>query len=319
VILLLVVFSASLAIDLQNHLRLSSFLHKTQPHPKDAFDVMTNIHKPEPIGYRRTASLSVLGSTTQSFRYTSLVYRQPYVLSPLVAAYPPTTAPYPHSVNQTAEVIKLRRWNSFFLLHHYFQVINSDIPPLALEEMFCVGKPLFQFKQGVVAISDDKLSPLLNRLGSETSVQLLEKCVVVNPEDIDDSLAEFEVAGERLIHVTSDEEADQKLSNAFSCSVKEYEYDSFSIDVVTDKDGILYWSDGFDEGWHAYIDGQEIPIYRANINFKALILPKGSNHIQFVYEHMFFNIGVASFLGTFGLALMLALITRLFSNKRVIS
>jgi uncharacterized membrane protein YfhO len=121
---------------------------------------------------------------------------------------------------------------------------------------------------------------------------------------------------EKLIDVASKTKVNQKTGDGFSFSVKQYEYDSFSIDVVTDQAGILYWSDGFDEGWHAFIDGQEIPVYRANMNFKAVILPKGSSNIQFVYEHIFLNIGVATFFGTFSLALTLALITRLFSNKR---
>jgi hypothetical protein len=320
VLLLLVVFSASLFIDLKNHLRLTDFLHQTQPHPKGAFDVMTDVQKPKLIGPRKTASLSVLGSTIQSLRYTSLVYRQPYMLSPVVAIDPTAERPYPHTVNETARVLKLRRWNSFFLLKNYFKAVNADMPTSALDQMFCVGKPLFQFKQGVVAVSDDDLPPLLNRLGAKTSAQLLAKCVVVDPGDIDDSLADLEMSEsecEGSIYVTSHAKADQKTSSGFSFSVKEHEYDSFSIDVVTDKDGILYWSDGFDEGWHASMDGQEIPIYRANVNFKAVILPKGTSHIQFVYDHMLL-IGVAVFLVTFGLALALALITRLFSNRTTV-
>ena len=314
---LLAVFSASLAIDLGHHLALTSFLHQAQSHPKDAFDVVTNAQKPKFPGYRKTASLSVLGATDQSFRYTSLVYRQPYMLSPIVAIDPTAGRPYPHTVNETSRVMEFRRWNSFFLLKNYFKVVNSGLPPWALDAMFCIGKPFFQFKQGVMAVSDDALAPLLNRLGAQTSAQLLAKCAVVNPEDMDDSLAKFEVSEpecKKLVRAAASAEAHQERGNGFSCSVTEYTYDSFSVDVVTDRAGVLYWSDGFDQGWHAFIDRGEIPIYRADVNFKAIILPKGTSHIQFVYKHIIL-IGVAVFWGTFGLALALALITRWFANR----
>ncbi|MBW2170524.1 MAG: hypothetical protein JRF69_00855 [Deltaproteobacteria bacterium] len=97
------------------------------------------------------------------------------------------------------------------------------------------------------------------------------------------------------------------MNHQFSYSVGEYEHDAFSIDVVTDKHGILYWSDGFDEGWRAYVDGKEVPIYRANVNFKAIVL------------RPLFKMALLAFYGTLGLAIILAFTTRLFTNKRIVS
>jgi hypothetical protein len=239
------------------------------------------------------------------------------MLSPIVAIDPTAGRPYPYNVNETSRVIGFRRWNSFFLLKNYFKIVNSGMFPQVLDEMFCIGKPFFQFKQRVLAVSDDELAPLVDRMGPQTSAQLLKKCAVVNPEDIDNSLAKFEVSEpecKKLVRVAASPEAGQETGNNFSFSVTEYAYDAFSVDVVTDQDGILYWSDGFDEGWHAFVDGQEIPIYRADVNFKAVILPKGNSHIHFVYKHMML-IGTCIFWGTFVLALALALITRLFANR----
>ena len=102
-------------------------------------------------------------------------------------------------------------------------------------------------------------------------------------------------------------------------SVGEYEHDAFSIDVVTDKQGILYWSDGFDEGWQAHVNGKEATIYRANVNFKAIVLRAGSSHIDFVYQRPLFKMALLAFYGTLGLAIILAFTTRLFADKRIVS
>jgi hypothetical protein len=314
--IVLAVFSASLVADMGYHLRLTTFLHRTQPHPQDIFDVVTNAQEPKPPERRGAASLSVVGATIQSLRYVSLVYRHPYVFSPLVAAHENPAAPYPHTVGSIAEVFQFSRWNSFYFLQNYFQLINSGVPPLAMEEMFCVGKPLFQFKQGIVAMTDEELTLLLTRPASRPSVQWLEKCVVIDRRDMDQFLAKFKVSEAECKVLAEGSDSPEEDKGLFSYRIKEYEHDCFRMEVVTDRDGILYWSDGFDDRWHAYVDGQEIPIYRANINFKAILLSKGSSHIQFVYEHTLFRVGLVAFFGTFCLALTLALITRLFSNKR---
>ena len=56
------------------------------------------------------------------------------------------------------------------------------------------------------------------------------------------------------------------------------------MQAYTDREGFLYWADGHDKNWHAYINGKEVSIYRANINFKAIRLPKGTNNIKFIYN-----------------------------------
>ncbi len=320
VTLLLIVFSASLIRDLNDHLGLAAYLYRGQEHPRNAFDVKTDVQETKLIECRESGPLSVLGTTAQSTRYLSLVYRQPYVLSPLMAIDPNQTGPYPHTADDFVMALTIRRWSSFFLLKTYFQVMNSGIPPLALKEMFCVGKSMFQFKQGIVGIADDGLSSLLNGMNSEKAVRLLDKFVVVNREDIDASLAEFTISPgecEILIHDAPDKKGGQKRNDNFSYSIKEYQYDSFRMNVVTDKEGILYWSDGFDDRWHAHVNGQEVPVYRANVNFKAIVVQKGVNHIDFVFEHTPFRMSLLVFHGTFSLIIMIALITRHFSNRRI--
>jgi len=58
------------------------------------------------------------------------------------------------------------------------------------------------------------------------------------------------------------------------------------------SDGFLFLSDTYYPGWKAFIDGQETKIYRANYNFRAVIVPTGEHQVVFKYEPQSFKIGV---------------------------
>ena len=323
VALLLTVFSASLIRDISDHLALTAYLYRGQEHPKNAFDIKTSIHRPKLVQHRKSAPFSILfiipESIPQSIRYLSLLYRQPYVFSPVLAINGDPSSSHPETLDDFTAALYLRRWSSFLLLRKYFELINSGIPPLALKEMFCVGESIFQFRQGVVGFADDELSPFLNKMDSENAARLLRNCIMVNREDIDASLAKFRISPakcEAFIHNASSTKGGQRGNDHFSYSVKEYQYDSFRMNVVTDKEGILYWSDGFDNGWHAYVNGEEVSIYRANINFKAIVIPKGVSHINFVYEHTLFKLALWAFYGALMLAVTFAIMTCLMKKRK---
>ena len=78
--------------------------------------------------------------------------------------------------------------------------------------------------------------------------------------------------------------------------------------VSTDKDGILYWSDGYDSNWKAYTNGKKASIHRANINFKAIALPKGENNVRFVYKPVLFIISLFVFYGSLIMSSFAALV-----------
>ncbi|MBF0147001.1 MAG: YfhO family protein [Magnetococcales bacterium] len=47
---------------------------------------------------------------------------------------------------------------------------------------------------------------------------------------------------------------------------------------------ILVFSDVFDPGWTALLDGVPTPIYKANAIFRAVVLPAGTHHLEFHYQ-----------------------------------
>ncbi|MBW1858536.1 MAG: YfhO family protein [Deltaproteobacteria bacterium] len=316
--LLLIMLGGSFVGDLRGHLALISYLYRGQQHPKDAFNIKTDVHEPGFNQYRSAAPFSLLSATRESVRYLSLIYRQPYVFSPVLAIEGNPESKHPETLNDFRTALNFRRWTSFLLLRNYFALINSGIPPLAMKEMFCVGKPVFQFKQGIIAMRDNEVAAYLNKLGPEDAIQLLSKWVLINREDVDASLAGFEMSqikSETLIDNVPPTKGDLDVNGQFSYSVKKYEPNSFSIDVATDTHGILYWSDGFDEGWRACVDGKEVPIYRANVNFKAIVLRKGVSHIDFVFKHAPFKMALLVFYGVLILAIILAITTWFYEKE----
>jgi len=73
------------------------------------------------------------------------------------------------------------------------------------------------------------------------------------------------------------------------------------LDYVADNDAFLYVSDTYYPGWKAYLDGKETKIYRANLAFRAIEVPKGKHTVVFKYVPMSFYIGL--FLTLIGIAL----------------
>jgi len=59
-----------------------------------------------------------------------------------------------------------------------------------------------------------------------------------------------------------------------------------------DTDGFLYVSDTYYPGWRAYVDGKETGIYRANLAFRAVPIPKGNHTVSFIYISLSFYSGL---------------------------
>lgn len=215
-----------------------------------------------------------------------------------------------------------RRWNSFSLLRNYYTLINSGIPPLAMQEMFAVGKPMFQFKQGAIGVQEDEIYLLLKKLGSEKAVKLLDNHIFVTNNEASSTSNQFITSfteyqkSFRGGYVTK---AINVQDSDFNYSIRTYNHNSLSVEVSSGKDGVLYWSDGYDKNWHAYINDKEVPVYRANVNFKAIHLPEGLSQVRFVYKHPLFKLSLFVFYGAFFLSITLALIARFNSENKSFS
>lgn len=67
---------------------------------------------------------------------------------------------------------------------------------------------------------------------------------------------------------------------------------------------ILTFLDAYYQGWHALVNGKEVPILRANEQFKAVLLPAGTHHVRFEFRPKTTYYALALSLGTLAFALL---------------
>lgn len=74
-------------------------------------------------------------------------------------------------------------------------------------------------------------------------------------------------------------------------AITDYKDREVKISANANIDSYLFLADSFYPGWKASVDGQEVPIYRANYLFRAIVLPKGPHQIVFSYDPGWFKVG----------------------------
>jgi len=63
--------------------------------------------------------------------------------------------------------------------------------------------------------------------------------------------------------------------------------------VVTGAGGYLVNTDAYYPGWRAYVDGRPAALYRANLAFRAVLVPPGRHTVTFRYEPRSLRVGAA--------------------------
>ncbi len=91
-----------------------------------------------------------------------------------------------------------------------------------------------------------------------------------------------------------------------------------TITVTTKQETVLVRNESFYPGWRALIDGTETKIYPANLVMQAIVLPKGTHTVSFIYDPNSFRYGgLISIIG-YGIIIlaMTAAIVRTFYFRR---
>lgn len=70
-----------------------------------------------------------------------------------------------------------------------------------------------------------------------------------------------------------------------------YKNQSVELKVEMKNNGLLVLTDAYFPSWKAYLDGKEVEILNANINQRAVAVPKGSHVIKFIFKSASFPLG----------------------------
>ncbi len=74
-------------------------------------------------------------------------------------------------------------------------------------------------------------------------------------------------------------------------TITEYAPNEITAQVTANQSGYLIFSEVFVVGWRAYVDGNEIPITRANHLFRALPISVGAHQVRMIYDPLSFKLG----------------------------
>jgi hypothetical protein len=102
--------------------------------------------------------------------------------------------------------------------------------------------------------------------------------------------------------------------------LKSYEPNKLVYDVKSGKDQIAVFSEiYYDKGWNAYLDGQQVPYFRANYVLRAMAVPAGEHEIVFKFEPRIWVVGEKISFASSLLLILLVLSVLVFEIKNAVA
>jgi len=76
-------------------------------------------------------------------------------------------------------------------------------------------------------------------------------------------------------------------------AIRHYAPESVEVETTVDRPALVVLTDTFYPGWEATVDGQPVPILRADYLFRAVPITAGSHTVRFTYRPASVRIGAA--------------------------
>jgi len=102
--------------------------------------------------------------------------------------------------------------------------------------------------------------------------------------------AEFNPRDVVFLEDSLDVKVDPPGENA-SAEITEYQIQKIKLKVKATGNNLLFLSEVWYPRWKCFIDGKEVPIYRANYVFRAVVVPPGEHEVLFIYKDEKFELG----------------------------
>lgn len=76
-----------------------------------------------------------------------------------------------------------------------------------------------------------------------------------------------------------------------SVEMVRYGADELMLDVSSNRASFLVFSDTYFPGWRAWVDDEEVEIYRTDAVVKGIVVPEGEHRVRFLYDPPLYKIG----------------------------
>jgi len=122
-----------------------------------------------------------------------------------------------------------------------------------------------------------ELKPHIGRLTK--SFRNLENLAFIAAEGLE--LAELQQLEHFFKPVSAAPRAEAIESEQDRFHIKGFDVNSLDLELNVMGDKILVYNDAYHYDWRAWVDGQQVPIYRTNLAFKGIIVPAGRHQVRF--------------------------------------
>jgi hypothetical protein len=222
----------------------------------------------------------------QLIRYQSVLDHVATAFNPLLDDRDRRVSASASSIDRIEMALAGRRLNSFLMFRGYFSIVQARPPATVVAQIFAIDHPLIQLRDGWARAKDHEAIQIFNDEPGDVVSRWLEHAVFLSPPmaTSPQGMSAWPLPGGAVPPVTRIPE------NAIS--VAAYDYNSLRLAVETTTSRLLYWADGYDSEWRAFVDGRRVPVYRANLNFKAITVPSGRHEVTFEYEPSLFRLAL---------------------------
>jgi hypothetical protein len=149
---------------------------------------------------------------------------------------------------------------------------------------------------GVSQISaPDQIYHWLSRSNYMPLVTAGQKPVFLDDADTLRALTQPDFDGGKIVFLPPEAKSLVTVTNKTSARVSNSHFENQSVDadIEAAEPSLVVVSQTYYHDWHAYVDGHETPLLRANHAFQAIQVPAGRHQIRLIYKDRAFEIGSA--------------------------
>jgi hypothetical protein len=175
----------------------------------------------------------------------------------------------------------------WFKTKEFYKFSNSIESKEKLDYLTGVTRPLVCFAKEVILKEEDEILDTLNEMPGES----LANAIVVSKKDFPKNYP-----------------LNLNLDVQGTVEILDYGPNHVKFNIKTNHPVYLMYLDSYDRWWKAYIDNKQVPVIRANYNFKAVLMPQGEHKLSFVYRPYLYIISLLCRIAGVLLAIVLLMV-----------